>query len=217
MSYTSDWENLADALRRLVASGMSESEAKRDLCHAIADRKINIRGQLGPKNPMAIVAGGVRRTLERIPPQGAMLSADNIGVPSHLVPIDFDWERSRPSQPWPIGSKTYEHHSWSNRWSTRQIDLIELSIADVVQILCVSDAGGTSASQANATMESKPIRRPPRERALRALRDIYQNGIPDQATEPNVILCGRVAKKLKQDGLPDASNDTILRAAGRRK
>jgi hypothetical protein len=38
--------------------------------------------------------------------------------------------------------------------------------------------------------------------------------VPDQATEPNKNLCQRVSKKLTG---PKVSDDTILRAAGRRK
>jgi hypothetical protein len=40
---------------------------------------------------------------------------------------------------------------------------------------------------------------------------------PDQATEPNVNLCRRVSAKLNEAKLPNVSDDTILRAAGRRK
>ena len=55
--------------------------------------------------------------------------------------------------------------------------------------------------------------RPKFERALRAIREIYPDAVPDQATEPNSKLCQRVGEKLK--GL-QISDDTILRAAGRR-
>ena len=40
MAYTPDWEPLADALKRIVAAGSDEEEAKNDLCRAVADRKI---------------------------------------------------------------------------------------------------------------------------------------------------------------------------------
>jgi hypothetical protein len=59
--------------------------------------------------------------------------------------------------------------------------------------------------------------RPALERARGAIKELYPNGIPGQAAEPNTNLCRRVGEKLKQAGLPDVSDDTILRAAGRRK
>jgi hypothetical protein len=59
--------------------------------------------------------------------------------------------------------------------------------------------------------------RPGRERARRAIDELYHGDVPDQATEPNWRLCKRVGKRLEELGLPNVSNDTILRAAGRRK
>ena len=60
-------------------------------------------------------------------------------------------------------------------------------------------------------------RRPARERARIAIEEIYPNGIPSRAAVPNARLCRRVGEKLKTIGLPDVSDDTILRTAGRRK
>jgi hypothetical protein len=59
--------------------------------------------------------------------------------------------------------------------------------------------------------------RPKFEGALRAIGEIYPDGVPDQATEPNFKLCQRVSEKLKGAGLSGVSDDTILRAAGRRR
>ena len=59
--------------------------------------------------------------------------------------------------------------------------------------------------------------RPTLERARGAVEEIYPEGVPSQSAEPNVNLCRRVGEKLKKSGLPNVSNDTILRAAGRRK
>jgi hypothetical protein len=59
--------------------------------------------------------------------------------------------------------------------------------------------------------------RPTLERARGAIEEIYPGGVPSQTAEPNVNLCRRVGEKLKKSGLPNVSNDTILRAAGRRK
>jgi 7-cyano-7-deazaguanine synthase in queuosine biosynthesis len=58
---------------------------------------------------------------------------------------------------------------------------------------------------------------PALERARGAIKELYPNGVPCQSAEPNANLCRRIGEKLKQAGLPDVSDDTILRAAGRRK
>jgi hypothetical protein len=58
---------------------------------------------------------------------------------------------------------------------------------------------------------------PALEGARTAINELYSHGVPAQHVEPNVMLCKRVAKKMKQCGFPEVSNDTILRAAGRRK
>jgi hypothetical protein len=58
---------------------------------------------------------------------------------------------------------------------------------------------------------------PALERARGAIKELYPDGVPDQATEPNANLCRRVSAKLQEESLPRVSDDTILRAAGRRK
>jgi hypothetical protein len=60
-------------------------------------------------------------------------------------------------------------------------------------------------------------RRPALERAQGAINELYPNDIPDQATEPNVILCRKVASWLKNNNMPEVSDPTILRAVHRRK
>ncbi len=58
---------------------------------------------------------------------------------------------------------------------------------------------------------------PALERARGAINELYPSGDPGQAAEPSANLCRRVGENLKQAGLLGVSNDTILRAAGRRK
>jgi hypothetical protein len=58
---------------------------------------------------------------------------------------------------------------------------------------------------------------PATERARRIIDKLYPGGVPDQATEPNVQLCRRVGAALKEANLLPVSDDSILRAAGRRK
>jgi hypothetical protein len=60
-------------------------------------------------------------------------------------------------------------------------------------------------------------RRPTLERAQGAIEELYPNGVPDQANEPNAILCRKVGSWLKNNNMPEVSDPTILRAAHRRK
>ena len=59
--------------------------------------------------------------------------------------------------------------------------------------------------------------RPALERAQGVIKELYPDGVPDQASQPNASLCRQVGVKLKEAKLPNVSDDTILRAAGRRK
>ena len=115
MAYTPNWEPLADALKRIMAIGVAEDEAKLDLCRAVADRKINIQ--------VRIAATG--RSWG-----GWSFSGAQVRVPTHLNPDDFDWVRSCPLGPWWIGTKVL----WG--WEKQPIDLIQLSTADVRGVLC---------------------------------------------------------------------------------
>ena len=56
-----------------------------------------------------------------------------------------------------------------------------------------------------------------RDSAQRAIDALYPSGVPDQATISNARLCRAAGEWLKQNGYANVSDDTILRAAGRRK
>jgi hypothetical protein len=74
--------------------------------------------------------------------------------------------------------------------------------------------------KAAAARDSRPPREkstPALERARAIISELFPDGIPGQAIEPNKKLCSRVGEKLKGNKLPGVSDDTILRAAGRRK
>jgi hypothetical protein len=48
MAYVSEWERLSEALTRVMAAGgLPEDEAQTDICRAIAEGAVNIRGKLG--------------------------------------------------------------------------------------------------------------------------------------------------------------------------
>jgi len=85
--------------------------------------------------------------------------------------------------------------------------------------LGTSEVSATHAKNREVTVSGTGARRsrPSRERALRAINEIYPQGVPDEATVPNAILLNKVGEKLNQEGLLGVSDDTILRAAGRRR
>jgi hypothetical protein len=172
-----------------MATGVSEEQAKTDLCRAIADRKIAVRVR---------IAGTDRD-----------YSGGNVSVPRHLRPGDLDWIQSRPFAQWPIGPRPGQHYYWD--WNNHPLDLIELSTRDVMDVLC----NGNNAQDRPQRPREKS--RPAMKRAQDAIQELYPTGVPDQATEPNKILCGKVSERLKESELSSVSDDTILRAAGRRK
>lgn len=58
---------------------------------------------------------------------------------------------------------------------------------------------------------------PSLQRASEAIQSIFPEGVPSQADEPNAILFRKVADHLKFATKIGVGNDTILRAAGRRR
>jgi hypothetical protein len=114
MPYIPDWEPLPAAVKRIMASSVEESEAKADLCHAIADRKISVRVTL---------AGGK-----------GVFSGDNVAPPVHLDPKDLDWDNSRPKAPWKIGPALGQY-GWLDDWKMEQINRVEVSTTEVTELL----------------------------------------------------------------------------------
>jgi hypothetical protein len=101
----------------VIATGVIEDEAKTDLCGAVADGKIPVRLK---------VDASARHI------GGRVFSGENISVPMHLTPGDFDWVQSRPRNPWQVGPNRWQHYTqvwWS--WQPQPIELIELATADV--------------------------------------------------------------------------------------
>ena len=144
LAYTPDWEPLVDALKRIIATGVPAEEAKSDLCRAMADKEIGVRVRIAASDDSE---------------GGQVFSKRNVGVPLHLEPRDLDWVQSRPLKPWSIGPTPGEHYYWIGGWEKRPIDLIEVSTADVMEILCgagLEDQAGRKS--AIAGVESAAIR-----------------------------------------------------------
>ena len=177
MAYTPDWESLAGALERVMATGVIEDEAKTDLCRAVADGKIRVRLKVDAN---ANHIGG------------RVLSGDNISVPSHLTPGNFDWSQSRPRNPWrvgPTGRQNYTHVWWS--WQPQSIELIELATADVQGIF---GSPKPLTKRAATSREEK--------RATRTLRDLLVKN-KDITSEEAFRRCLEKHPKLSERGFKE--------------
>ena len=73
----------------------------------------------------------------------------------------------------------------------------------------------TPAARPTQPRERTPRKQPARERARRALDELYSNGVHDQISKSNAELVSAVNAQIKKRGQQDVSRDTILRAAGR--
>jgi 7-cyano-7-deazaguanine synthase in queuosine biosynthesis len=76
-----------------------------------------------------------------------------------------------------------------------------------------ANVGGAPDRASRASNRNKPAF----ELARGIIEELYPDGVPEQSSEPNAILCGRVGERLKAVKQRNVSDDTILRAAGRRK
>jgi hypothetical protein len=99
-------------------SGIKAAAAKKFLCNLLADRKIQVRAMIA-----ADMFDGVRTVVDQ-----------NIEVPSHLKPNDFDWKASRPLSPWSIGPRWWiadERYAFARRLRLiTQLDLRAIDIAE---------------------------------------------------------------------------------------
>jgi hypothetical protein len=115
MPYIPKWEPLAGALKRMMDSGVSEDQAKLDICLAVADRAVAVR---------VTVDDRYEDVLEKI------LEGDQVQVPRRLEPDQFEWADSRTRDRWDARPPTTGPHG---RW--RWIALVELLVEDVTRVL----------------------------------------------------------------------------------
>ena len=198
MRYVSGWELLSDATTRVMAAPrVSKDEAQSDICQAIVDGAVKIRCRLK------------RHTTNQMTSK-AELDGNAFEIPTRIKPDDLDWEGSRPLKPWTVRRGSYPiSGDWDLEW-------IELSRTDVMNVLCPAGTRGEAARHASRETGATNRSRPAFERAQRVIIDLYPQGVPGQSVVPNSNLCRRVGEKLRKERLPDVSDDTILRAAGRR-
>jgi hypothetical protein len=146
MAYVPKWETLAAALQRLVGAGMTEGDAKRDLCQAIADGVIAIQVHVAAAPDLQLPA---------------QAWSDDIPRPPRLSAEDFDWVKSRPLIPWPpLAERPYAepmmlflNRAWDR--TNRTIELIEVSTSDVSRVL-LGSSKDPGANAAGALVASKP-------------------------------------------------------------
>jgi hypothetical protein len=111
------------------------------------------------------------------------------------------------------------------RWSP--VDLyalppdLELSVEDAKRIwmeVTLPESLTRALVQANQDQPERHHKAAPKlERARGAIKALYPNRVPDQATISNKLLCRAVCRWLKENSLEEVSDETILRAAGRSK
>jgi hypothetical protein len=143
MAYVSEWERLSEALTRIMAAGgLAEDEARTDICRAIADRAVKIRGKLG------------WHTTSPLRAPHTVLETKDFQIPSEIKPEDLDWERSRPVKPWIVRRENFKP---SGHW---ELEWIELFRTDVTSVLCPggrhSEAAEHASSQPGAVSTSRP-------------------------------------------------------------
>ena len=195
-TYVPRWGRLSDALALVMAAtGMPPEQARIDICRALADRAINFQAQL-KRHANGLITS--TRVFER---------AEGFEVPRRIEPGEFDWEQSRPLRPWRLNRPHPNHGLWELAW-------IELSVADIINVFGAPQAVGKAARSTERALTKE---RPAFNRAKRVIDALWPGGTPDQTELPNKQLIALVQDKLKELGLPTVSDDTILRAAGRRR
>jgi len=199
MAYDSIWERLNDITRRVVdATGCSKEEAQADICRAVADGVIQFQARL-------------KQHATRHMTSKAELEGTAFDRLTTIKPDNLDWEQSRPLKPWLVKSGA---HRLPGFW---KLDWVELSRTDIERIFGDPPTRGDSKLPSSGGRQRVSKSGPSLERAKRVIGELYPRLPPDQATLPNKHFCSHVRAKLKELKLPDVSDDTILRAAGRRR
>jgi hypothetical protein len=99
MRYIPDWETLRENLARVMTTNaLSTSEAQLDICRALSDQKLGIRCLIEKiERPNGTQVVGF--TQPRFPNEPEHKIRRQL-LPPNLSPDDFDWETSRPKNPW---------------------------------------------------------------------------------------------------------------------
>jgi hypothetical protein len=130
--YVPAWERLPDAIKRVTAGGRPKDQAQTELCQAIADRTVKIRGKLE------------RHTTRHLSASDTVLQGTDFQVPVEIRPAELDWGRSRPLKPWMVRRGSFSPPGyWDLEW-------IEVCTADVTNVFCSTEKPGDSVQPASS-------------------------------------------------------------------
>ncbi len=212
---SSSWEQLSEALQRVIATGVTERKAKRDMCQAIANQKIGLRFYF-MRRPTHMDFF----TSQDIPTR-LVYRVKGGDIPPILKPGDFDWPRSRIRKPLPwknvrdplgslIGMPVVETvHYWQANSVPDSRALayehrVELRSADITNVFSIGKERAPLAPQPKSATGAKW------QGVRKALRDLYPpHGIPPAeltAKERNT----NVAKWLAANGSSEPNSDVAL-------
>jgi hypothetical protein len=133
--YTSPWKRLDDALVEAIKAGLSETNAKQDICSAITDRAIDFRVlvELEVEDDNGDPPG-YRHISNQIRVEERWLASRQVKIPATLKPSDFDWEHSRPKHEWNTTFNSSIDDPYPRIGTApeyRKIKLIELRTSDI--------------------------------------------------------------------------------------
>ena len=138
MAYVGEWQRLSEALTHVMeATGISKDEAQADICRAIADGVIRMRGELG------------RRRLTHTTSAGTVLTEEDFEIPTDLGPKDLDWEQSRPLKEWFVRRGRFHSPGY---WSQKCTKLFR---SDVNKVLCLARGSDKPTTGTPATSTSR--------------------------------------------------------------
>jgi len=200
VAYISSWERIAEALGRVIATGLTESEAKRQLCAAIADKTIDVR--------LILAADTQRGWSEEV-------STSEPSIPPHLSPEDIDWGASRPHHQWPPAPQRPGEPAslfalrTMDRLMGRTISLLEVRAQDVERVF-----GGSTQEIVARLPADSPTRASSagaKSRGVRqAIGELWPEGMPAGLVAKD--RDNKIANWFRDRGLSVPGRRTIQRA-----
>ena len=212
MIYIPEWVPIADALERLIATGLGEEDAKRQLCAAIADGKIRLRHILG---------ADLQRNLP------AQQVSSGLSAPVGFSPKDIDWCSSRPLRSWQsptqeLGEPVTLFIRRAQPLMVGTVELMEVYNPDVQKIFAtevsplpadLAKPKGPENIEAGVSpvrAQQKPTTRAKRRAVQKAASALWPAGIPDSLTAKE--RHNKIIEWLRGHGMSVPSQRTIQRS-----